>query len=118
PEEVVRQLFLAYLFDEKKYQKNRMRTEKMLKVNELTKRCDILVYDWDMNPFILVECKAPNIPVTDATLRQVAAYNLPLKVQYLVLTNGLVNYCCRMDYLAGDWEFLDSIPDFPAPASK
>ncbi len=118
PEEVVRQLFLAYLMEEKNYPKNRIRTEKMLKVNELTKRCDILSYDWEMNPHLLVECKAPNINITDATLRQVAAYNMPLRVKYLVLTNGLVNYCCQMDYINADWNFLDSIPIFPSSTSR
>jgi Type I restriction enzyme R protein N terminus (HSDR_N) len=118
PEEVVRQLFLAYLLEEKAFPKNRIRTEKVLKVNELTKRCDILVYDWGMNPFLLVECKSPNVPLSDATLRQIAAYNMPLKVSYLVLTNGLSNYCCAMDYIGGDWQFLGSIPTFPAAASK
>ncbi len=118
PEEVVRQLFLAYLLEERAFPKNRIRTEKVLKVNELTKRCDILVYDWEMNPFLLVECKSPNVPLTDATLRQIAAYNMPLKVNYLILTNGLVNYCCAMDYIGGDWQFLGSIPTFPTPPSK
>jgi len=118
PEEVVRQLFLAYLLEERAFPKNRIRTEKVLKVNELTKRCDILVYDWEMNPFLLVECKSPNVPLSDATLRQIAAYNMPLKVSYLVLTNGLVNYCCAMDYKGGDWQFLSSIPTFPTPPSK
>jgi hypothetical protein len=117
PEEVVRQLFLVYLMDEKGFPKNRLRTEKMLKVNELNKRCDILVYDWDMHPFLLVECKSPNIPVTEATLRQVAAYNLPLKVKYLVLTNGLETWCCELDFQQTTWQFLPDIPIFPARRS-
>ena len=118
PEEVVRQLFLAYLIEEKNYPKNRMRTEKMLKVNELTKRCDILAYDWEMRPHLLVECKSPNIPITEATLRQVAAYNQPLLVKYLVLTNGLTNWCCELDYLNASWQFHSAIPDFPEQSSK
>ncbi|MCF8248077.1 MAG: type I restriction enzyme HsdR N-terminal domain-containing protein [Saprospiraceae bacterium] len=118
PEEVVRQLFLAYLIQEKNYPKNRIRTEKELTVNELTKRCDILAYDWEMRPHLLVECKAPNVPITEATLRQVAAYNQPLRVKYLVLTNGLTNWCCELDYLNASWEFLSGIPDFPTPSSK
>ncbi len=118
PEEVVRQLFLAFLLDEKNYPKNRLRTEKMLKVNELTKRCDILVFDWEMSPFMLVECKAPNVSISDATFRQIAAYNMPLRVQYLVLTNGPTTYCCQMDYEHGQWQFLDSIPIFPTQSSK
>lgn len=118
PEEIVRQLFLAYLMQEKNYPKNRMRTEKMLKVNELTKRCDILAYDWEMQPHLLVECKAPNVPLNEATLLQVAAYNLPLQVKYLVITNGLNNFCCEMDYANASWQFLDAIPIFPIQSSK
>ncbi|MBK9012737.1 MAG: type I restriction enzyme HsdR N-terminal domain-containing protein [Saprospiraceae bacterium] len=118
PEEVVRQLFLEYLKVEKNYPKNRIRTEKVLKVNELTKRCDILAYDWDMQPHLLVECKSPNVTITEATLRQVAAYNMPLRVRYLVLTNGLTNWCCEMDYDNASWQFLDTIPFFPDLSSK
>jgi predicted type IV restriction endonuclease len=118
PEEVVRQLFLSYLLSSKGFPKNRVRTEKMLKVNELTKRCDILVFDWDMQPYFLVECKSPNVPLTEASLRQVASYNLPLKVKYLVLTNGITNYCCELDYENGQWQFLESIPAFPNQPSK
>ncbi|MBK8566271.1 MAG: type I restriction enzyme HsdR N-terminal domain-containing protein [Saprospiraceae bacterium] len=118
PEEVVRQLFLSYLLLEKKLSQNRIRTEKMLKVNELTKRCDILVFDWDMQPYLLVECKSPNVSLTEATLRQVASYNLPLRVKYLVLTNGMTSYCCELDYEGGQWQFLESIPTFPTQLSK
>ena len=117
PEEVVRQLFLFYLMEEKAFPKNRIRTEKMLKVNELNKRCDILVYDWDMAPYLLVECKSPKIEITEATLRQVAAYNLPLKVRYLVLTNGIETWCCELDFQQKTWQFLASIPNFPARRS-
>lgn len=118
PEEVVRQLFLNYLMEERNYPKNRMRTEMMLKVNELTKRCDILVFDWEMRPHLLVECKAPNVPITEATLRQVAAYNQPLRVKYLALSNGLTNWCCEMDYVNASWRFLDTIPNFPDQSSR
>lgn len=118
PEEVVRQLFLAFLMQEKNYPKNRIRTEKMLKVNELSKRCDILSYDWEMAPHLLVECKSPNVKITEATLRQVAAYNMPLRVKFLVLTNGLTNFCCEMDYINHAWQFLDTIPVFPDPSSR
>jgi Type I restriction enzyme R protein N terminus (HSDR_N) len=117
PEEVVRQLFLAYLLQEKEFPKNRIRTEKMLKVNELTKRCDILVYGWEMQPYLLVECKAPNVPISDASFRQIAAYNMPLRVNYLLLTNGLTTYCCEMNYLTASWQFLENIPIFPSASS-
>jgi hypothetical protein len=76
------------------------------------------VFDWDMQPYLLVECKSPNVPLTEASLRQVASYNLPLKVKYLVLTNGITNYCCELDYENGQWQFLESIPAFPNQPSK
>ena len=91
---------------------------KTFQVNELTKRCDILVYDWEMKPFLIVECKSPNVPVSDATFRQIAAYNMPLQVKYLVLTNGLTSWCCAMDYANVSWQFIGAIPFFPEPASK
>lgn len=118
PEEVVRQLFLIFLLEEKNYPKNRMRTEKMLKVNELSKRCDLLVFDWEMNPFMLVECKSPTVELSEATLRQVAAYNFPLKVKYLVLTNGRSTYCCELDFEQSSWQFLSDFPIFPSKSSS
>lgn len=117
PEEVVRQLFLSYLLQEKGFPLNRIRTEKVLKVNELTKRCDILVFDWDMGPYLLVECKAPSVPISEATFQQIARYNMPLKVAYLVMTNGLTNWCCQMDYENKSWQFVGAIPIFPSKSS-
>lgn len=115
PEEVVRQLVLCYLMKEKNFPKNRIRVEKMLVVNELTKRCDILVYDWDMGNYLLVECKAPQVKLSQDTFRQIAAYNLPLRVQYLVVCNGLQTFCCKMDYEGeGAFKFLHEVPVFPA----
>jgi len=110
PEELVRQLIILYLIEEKYYNKNRINIEMGLQVNELQKRCDILIYNEKMDPFLLVECKAPSVNVSQATFRQIANYNLPLKVPYLLVTNGLVNYCCRMDYENESFEFVNAIP--------
>ncbi|MFM9952172.1 MAG: type I restriction enzyme HsdR N-terminal domain-containing protein, partial [Saprospiraceae bacterium] len=74
PEEMVRQLAVSYLLEEKRYNKNRIKIEKSLRVNTLSKRCDVLVYDPDMRPFLLVECKAPQVKISEATFRQLAAY--------------------------------------------
>ncbi len=112
PEELVRQLVILYLIKEKQYNKNRINIEMGLQVNALQKRCDILVYDKDMNPFLLVECKAPSVKVTQATFRQIANYNLPLRVPYLLVTNGVVNYCCRMNYEDESFEFVSEVPSF------
>lgn len=112
PEELVRQLMLCYLIQTKQYNKNRIRVEMGLQVNTLQKRCDILIYDQEMSPFLLVECKAPTVPIDQTTFRQIANYNLPLKVPYLLVTNGLVTYCCRMNYELGDFEFVKVIPTY------
>lgn len=110
PEELVRQLMILYLIEEKHYNKNRINIEMSLQVNKLQKRCDVLVYDNEMEPFLLIECKAPSVNVNQATFRQIANYNLPLRVPYLLVTNGVVNYCCRMNYEEESYEFVNEIP--------
>ena len=112
PEEIVRQLVILFLIKEKKYNKNRMAVEKMLKVNNRRKRFDILVYDEHTEPLVLVECKAPTVPISEDTFRQIAAYNLPLHTKYLLVTNGILSYCCAMDYQQQSFEFLDEVPSF------
>lgn len=111
PEELVRQLLVQYLLVEKGYNKNRIALEKLLIVNELERRFDVLIYDAATQPFMLVECKAPHVEITDLTFRQIAQYNLPLRVNYLLVTNGMKTYCCRMDYAEESYEFLPSVPD-------
>lgn len=112
PEELVRQLVILYLIEERGYNKNRINIEMGLQVNALQKRCDILVYNEDMEPFLLVECKAPSVSISQATFRQIANYNLPLRVPYLFVTNGVVNYCCRMNYEEESFEFVKKVPSF------
>jgi len=104
PEEVVRQLILEHLISTLKYNHNRISVEKSLRVNTLLKRCDILIYDKAMNPWLLVECKAPEVPISQATFEQIARYNLPLKVDYLFVTNGIQSYCCKMNYVDESWD--------------
>ena len=106
PEETVRQLTLLYLFDATLFPKNRYRTEMFLMVNKLPKRCDILIFDSAAQPFFLVECKAPNVPMTEAVLYQALRYNLTLKVQFCLLTNGVVTHLFRLDYQTNSWEEL------------
>lgn len=113
PEELVRQLLLLFLTREKQYSPNRLGVEKMLKVNTLTRRCDILVYSPEMDPWMLIECKAPAVPISQDTFDQVARYNLPLQVPYLAVSNGRSTYCCQMDYTEQAYTFLTEFPDFP-----
>lgn len=113
PEELVRQLIVQYLIREKNYNKTRIKLEKGLKVNTLSKRCDVLVYRPDLQPFLLVECKAPQVKITQDTFEQIARYNMPLRVPYLLVTNGLQSFCCAIDYEQRDYEYLKEIPAFP-----
>jgi hypothetical protein len=110
PEELVRQLLLVYLIEEKGYTKNRINVEKEIKVNRMQKRCDILIFDSDTEPFLLVECKAPNVPVSQDVFKQIAWYNMALRVKYLLVSNGMQTYCCSMDYEEESFKFLEDIP--------
>jgi len=112
PEEWVRQNFLQYLITEKKYAASLIAVEAGLKYNELQKRADILVYDKQGSPFLLVECKAPEVKISQDVFDQVAGYNMSFKVTYLVVTNGMDHFCCKMDYEKNNYRFLEEIPVF------
>lgn len=110
PEEFVRQLVVSYLININKFNKNRIAVEKQLIVNDLKKRCDILVYDSQVMPFLLIECKAPNISISQQTFRQIAWYNMPLKVPFLMVTNGQETFVCKIDYEKKTFQFVNEIP--------
>ena len=112
PEEWVRQHVVRFLLEEKKYPKSLINVEKVLKVNGLRKRYDIVVFNTDGSIFVLVECKAPEIKTAHATLDQIARYNMTLKAQYLMVTNGLNHYFCLMDFENEKYEFLKELPDY------
>ncbi|MEL6863658.1 MAG: type I restriction enzyme HsdR N-terminal domain-containing protein [Bacteroidota bacterium] len=114
PEEMVRQLIIAHLIETKGYKKQRISVEKSLLVNGLRRRFDILVYQKAMQPFLLVECKAPSVPIDQGTFEQIARYNMTLKVPYLLVSNGHQTYCCEIDFEQHRFHFLESIPDYPA----
>lgn len=97
PEEWVRQHFIHFLILEKKYPGSLLSVEKGLKVNEIRKRTDIVVYSKEGKPWMIVECKSPEIEINEETFFQAARYNHKLKVSYLVLTNGLCHYCLKIE---------------------
>jgi hypothetical protein len=113
PEEVVRQLMVLYLQQDKGYPANKIKLEMGLKVNKMSKRCDILVYDTAFRPFLLIECKSAKVPINDQVFKQIAQYNMALKVPYLLVTNGALHFCSAMDYTNDSFRFLDSIPTYP-----
>ncbi|WP_438988561.1 type I restriction enzyme HsdR N-terminal domain-containing protein [Polaribacter sp.] len=112
PEEWVRQHFVKYLIDQKKYPTTLIALEKQLIINNRKKRTDILIFDANGTPNIIVECKAPSIKITQETFDQIARYNLKLKANYLIVTNGLKHFYCKMDFKNETYIFLEDIPDY------
>src|SRR3989337_293887 len=98
PEEWVRQNFIRYLIHEKQFPATLIVIEMAMKYNRMKKRGDVVVYDRAGKPVVIVECKAPDVKITQNAFDQVARYNMALKVKYLVATNGLTHYCCSMNY--------------------
>lgn len=112
PEEWVRQHCVQYLINEKKYPKSLINVEKELKINNLKKRYDIVVFNTDGSIHLIVECKAPNITINQSTFDQVARYNLELNATYLMVTNGLNHYYCSIDFDEERYQFLKDIPPY------
>ena len=110
PEEWVRQHFIYYLNKEKKYPMGLMRVEQMIKYNNLKIRADIVLYNTQGIPTVIVECKAPSVQINQDTFYQIARYNFQLKVKFLVVTNGMKHFCCEMDYENNKITFLDEMP--------
>ena len=111
-EEWVRQHFIHYLNRDKNYPFGLMGVEKMIKYNGLRTRADIVLYNNEGMPNMIVECKAPNLKITQDTFDQVARYNFKLQVKYFVVTNGLKHFCCEMNYIENQIAFLKGIPSF------
>jgi len=93
PEEWVRQNIVHHLIYDLNYNKSRIALEKEFVVNKLKKRFDILIFDHDMNVFMLIECKAPEIKIDEQTAKQIFNYNIKFNAKYLFLTNGLHSFC-------------------------
>lgn len=110
PEETVRQLLIIHFLENYKALSNKLSVEKELKINLRKKRFDLLVYDESFKPYMLIECKAPYIEIGQSVLDQVAWYNVALEAPYLMVTNGMVSYCAKIDFQKKSYEFLHSLP--------
>lgn len=113
PEEGVRQNFINYLITQKNYPKSLISVEGEIKVNNLRKRYDILVWDRDLEPFMLIECKAPSIKITQQTLDQVSIYSQSIDAKYFLLTNGGETFCMKKDDFKKIYALEEEIPEFP-----
>jgi hypothetical protein len=107
PEEWVRQNFIQYLIQIKKYPASLFSVEKEIKLNDLKKRCDIVVFK-NAAPWMIVECKAPEVQLTEQTVQQILAYNITLKSKFLVITNGTNIFC----FDTSAQQFLNELPEY------
>ena len=112
PEEWVRQHLLNFFIQYLDFPPSLIQVEGSLKYNRLSKRSDIVVYGKLGKPVLAVECKAPSVVITDDVFQQLAMYNFSLKVPYLVVTNGLDHYCCKLDPAGRQFNYIPEIPSY------
>ena len=112
PEEWVRQHFVHFLVDYKGYPQSLLANEVELRAGDKKLRCDSVLYNRAAQPVMIIEYKAPTIALTQRVFDQISVYNMLLHVDFLIVSNGLQHYCCRMDYSNNSHRFLPSIPDY------
>jgi hypothetical protein len=112
PEEWVRQNFIRYLVEEKHYPATLIAVEHSLKINRQVFRADAVVFSTNGQPLLVVECKAPEVKITQKVFEQIVRYNFEFQVDYLIVTNGLSHFCCKIDKGNQTYEFLKEIPEY------
>ncbi len=112
PEEWVRQHFVNYLLQYKGYPASLTANEVGITLNGMSRRCDTVIYDKSLKPRAIVEYKAPSVKITKEVFAQISRYNLVLRVDYLIISNGLQHYCCKMSYTNNSFTFMQDIPDY------
>lgn len=111
-EEWVRQHFVHFLINVHRYPKALIKVEGGLTFNTLQKRSDIVVFDRQGSPWMIVECKAPDVKLRQETIEQAAVYNHTLKARYISITNGMHHICCEVDWNNGTTTVLADLPQF------
>lgn len=113
PEEWVRQHFVHFLVAHRGFPAALMANEVGITLGGITRRCDTVLFSREeARPRVIVEYKAPQIPITEAVFRQIESYNAALKADYLVVSNGLNHYICRLDYESRSSQFLREVPHY------
>lgn len=112
PEEWVRQHFVHFLIEHKGYPSALLANEVQLQLNGTRKRCDTVLFQRDLKARMIVEYKSPRVAITRQVFNQISRYNMVLKVEYLIVSNGLHHYCCKVDYLQNTYTFLPDIPEY------
>lgn len=114
PEEWVRQHFTAYMIEHCGYPRGLMANEVAIRLNNTMKRCDTVVYDMSRRPVVIVEYKAPHIPIDQRVFDQIVRYNIALQARMVVVSNGINHYCCAIDYNTHSYHFLPQLPTWAA----
>lgn len=112
PEELVRQIIIRFLVEEKGFPSTLITIEGSININGLKRRFDILANDNSGKPLLIVECKGPKIKISQKTFDQIAIYNIKTMVEYLLITNGLTHYCCKLNFETKSYDFLKEIPSY------
>jgi len=112
PEEWVRQNFIRYLNEEKQYPLSLIAVESAFPLFKLNKRSDILIHSRSGKPIAMVECKSPDVKINKEVFEQIIRYNLSYNLNFIMVTNGLQHFCCRLDHLKSTTVFLKEIPGF------
>ena len=112
PEEWVRQHFVNYLVNHKNYPASLISLESGLSYNKRSKRSDILVYNKDAQPFLIIECKAAHVPINQNVIDQVSVYNKTINAKFVSVSNGLVHYFWSFNSNTNQFDFLKDVPDF------
>ncbi|NLV53296.1 MAG: type I restriction enzyme HsdR N-terminal domain-containing protein [Bacteroidales bacterium] len=113
PEEWVRQHFVRFLIDQKQYSPTLMGNEVAVNLNGMSRRCDTVVYRQEgLKPLMIIEYKASSVEITQKVFNQICRYNMVLEVEYLIVSNGLKHYCCKVDIKNGGYTFLKDIPTY------
>jgi type I site-specific restriction-modification system R (restriction) subunit len=110
PEEFVRQNFVSYLITYKNYPKSRLANEIGIELGNVKKRCDTVLYDKYLHPLMIIEYKAPSVIIKQTAFDQITRYNMCLNVPWLIVSNGIQHYCCRIDYEKKEYFFYKEIP--------
>lgn len=118
PEEWVRQHFIHFLIEQKNYPAALLANEIQLKVGDKVLRADSILYTRQLKPQMIIEYKAPHIPITQKVFDQISIYNMLLHVDYLMVSNGINHYICKMDYAGKKYLFLEDIPDYKQILTK
>ena len=111
PEERVRQHLIHFLIQEKQIPIGLIAAEMAIEINQLSRRCDVVVFGTDGRPRLIVECKAPEINLTEKTFNQIAQYNAALNVDLLMVTNGLQHIVCQIDRENSQLNYLEELPE-------